>query len=187
MPCLNWIHKRVDDRELASSSRGAREDQPSDFGVARAYAWTPSRCPARARHADPGRGDPEEEQSRCSSPHRLRRGQARALEGIRTLARAQRASQRTGRGKLQPIGVAGENVCLSGKTGSDRRRVKTTLLTQLRHHGAACAAYVTGYAGFHVARLSMNHLAALPKVHSASKALRPISCPQKECSLRRLP
>jgi hypothetical protein len=45
----------------------------------------------------------------------LRRGQARALEGIRTLARAQRASQRTGRGKLQPIGVAGENVCLSGK------------------------------------------------------------------------
>jgi hypothetical protein len=63
----------------------------------------------------------------------LRRGLARALEGIRTLARAQRASQRTGRGKLQPIGVAGENVCLSGKTGSDRRRVKTTLLTQLRH------------------------------------------------------
>jgi hypothetical protein len=28
--------------------------------------------------------------------------------------------------------VAGENVCLSGKTGSDRRRVKTTRLTRMR-------------------------------------------------------
>src|SRR5258705_9322537 len=67
---------------------------------------------------------------RAKPPLQSERGQARALEGIRTLARAQRASQRTGRGKLQPIGVAGENVCLSGKTGSDRRRVKTTLLTR---------------------------------------------------------
>ena len=35
---LREVHKRVDDRELASSSRGAREDQSPDFRIARAHA-----------------------------------------------------------------------------------------------------------------------------------------------------
>jgi putative ABC transport system substrate-binding protein len=39
------------------------------------------------------------------------------------------------------VGVAGENVCLSGKTGSDLRRVKTTLLTQGGHNTIPKRAY----------------------------------------------
>src|SRR5258705_9028435 len=57
--------------KLASSSRGAREDQPPDLRIARAHA-RPSRCAARAGHADPGRSEPEKELR--SGPHRLRRG-----------------------------------------------------------------------------------------------------------------
>src|SRR5258708_13751992 len=62
------VHKRVDDRELASSSRGAREDQSPDFRIARAHA-RPSRCAARAGHADPGRSEPAKKLR--SGPHRL--------------------------------------------------------------------------------------------------------------------
>jgi hypothetical protein len=69
---------------------------------------------------------------RSHSAHLLR---TRGAYGLRARIRARRAGPRNrprcwakAVAALQPVGVAAENVCLSGKTGSNRRRVKTTRL-----------------------------------------------------------
>jgi len=67
---VSAMYKTSDDRELASSSRGAREDQSPDFRIARAHAR--HHDAPLVRHADPIRTEPEKRLR--SGPHRLRRG-----------------------------------------------------------------------------------------------------------------
>jgi len=71
--------KRVDDRELASSSRGAEKISRRIFELL-GLTLGHHGCAARAGHADPSRTEPEKELR--SGPHRLRRGEAKAKDVI---------------------------------------------------------------------------------------------------------